>query len=134
MENRRSKRREVSRLNSLVTYAEAQGCRRQTLLAYFGDTLSHAVLPGVAAGFLWSETKDPVAILVGATLVGLLATVPSVFLGQAFFTAQWLTVSFGGHLIKLSTVLLFDIGVYLTVIGTLVIMFTALGETQLEED
>ena len=30
--------------------------------------------------------------------------------------------------------LLFDIGVYLTVIGTLVIMFTALGETQLEED
>ncbi|MEP1209660.1 MAG: DNA helicase RecQ [Rhizobiaceae bacterium] len=32
------RRREVSRLNSLVTYAEAQGCRRQTLLAYFGDT------------------------------------------------------------------------------------------------
>lgn len=32
------KRREVSRLNSLVTYAEAQGCRRQTLLAYFGET------------------------------------------------------------------------------------------------
>ena len=31
------RRREVSRLNSLVTYAEAQGCRRQTLLAYFGD-------------------------------------------------------------------------------------------------
>ncbi|MEP0941353.1 MAG: DNA helicase RecQ [Rhizobiaceae bacterium] len=31
------KRREVSRLNSLVAYAEAQGCRRQTLLAYFGD-------------------------------------------------------------------------------------------------
>ena len=32
------RRREVSRLNSLVTYAEAQGCRRQTLLAYFGDS------------------------------------------------------------------------------------------------
>ncbi len=31
------KRRETSRLNSLVIYAEAQGCRRQTLLAYFGD-------------------------------------------------------------------------------------------------
>ncbi len=31
-------RREVSRLNSLVTYAEAQGCRRQTLLNYFGET------------------------------------------------------------------------------------------------
>ncbi len=32
------KRREISRLNSLITYAEAQGCRRQTLLAYFGET------------------------------------------------------------------------------------------------
>jgi ATP-dependent DNA helicase RecQ len=31
------RRREVSRLNALVTYAEAQQCRRQTLLAYFGD-------------------------------------------------------------------------------------------------
>ncbi|MEM9734739.1 MAG: DNA helicase RecQ [Pseudomonadota bacterium] len=33
------KRREVARLNALVTYAEAQTCRRQTLLAYFGDTI-----------------------------------------------------------------------------------------------
>ncbi|MFD0915513.1 DNA helicase RecQ [Pseudahrensia aquimaris] len=32
------KRREISRLNSLISYAEAQGCRRQTLLSYFGET------------------------------------------------------------------------------------------------
>ena len=31
------KRREIARLNALVTYAEAQQCRRQTLLAYFGE-------------------------------------------------------------------------------------------------
>ncbi|MEL6436172.1 MAG: DNA helicase RecQ [Pseudomonadota bacterium] len=31
------KRREIARLNALVAYAEAQSCRRQTLLAYFGD-------------------------------------------------------------------------------------------------
>lgn len=31
------KRREVARLNSLITYAEASSCRRQTLLAYFGE-------------------------------------------------------------------------------------------------
>ena len=42
-------------------------------LSLVGDTLSHAVLPGVALGFLWNMTKDPVAILVGATLVGVLA-------------------------------------------------------------
>ncbi|MGV3663572.1 MAG: metal ABC transporter permease [Prosthecobacter sp.] len=41
--------------------------RRMSLV---GDTLSHAVLPGIALGFLWNMTKDPVAILIGATLVG----------------------------------------------------------------
>ena len=41
-------------------------------LALMGDALSHAVLPGVALGFLWNMTKDPVAIFAGATLAGLL--------------------------------------------------------------
>jgi manganese/zinc/iron transport system permease protein len=43
-------------------------------MALMGDALSHAVLPGVALGFLWNLTKDPVAIFVGATLAGLLGT------------------------------------------------------------
>lgn len=41
-------------------------------MALFGDALSHAVLPGVAIGFLFAETKDPLAIFVGATIAGLL--------------------------------------------------------------
>jgi manganese/zinc/iron transport system permease protein len=41
-------------------------------LALMGDALSHAVLPGVALGFLWNLTRDPVAIFVGAVLAGLL--------------------------------------------------------------
>lgn len=41
-------------------------------LALMGDALSHAVLPGVALGFLWNMTKDPLAIFIGATLAGLL--------------------------------------------------------------
>lgn len=41
-------------------------------LALMGDALSHAVLPGVALGFLWNMNKDPVAIFVGAVFVGLL--------------------------------------------------------------
>lgn len=44
-------------------------------LALVGDTLSHAVLPGVALGFLWNTTKDPVAIFIGATVAGLFGTV-----------------------------------------------------------
>jgi manganese/zinc/iron transport system permease protein len=43
-------------------------------LALVGDTLSHAVLPGVAAGFLWNMEKNPVAIFIGATLAGLLGS------------------------------------------------------------
>ena len=43
-------------------------------LALLGDTLSHAVLPGVAAGFLWDMDKNPVAIFIGATVAGLLGS------------------------------------------------------------
>ncbi len=41
-------------------------------LSLMSDALSHAVLPGVALGFLWNMTKDPVAIFIGAVLAGLL--------------------------------------------------------------
>lgn len=44
-------------------------------LALMGDALSHAVLPGVAAGFLWNMSKDHVAIFIGATIAGLLGAV-----------------------------------------------------------
>lgn len=43
-------------------------------MALVGDALSHAVLPGVALGFLWNASKDPLAIFVGATIAGLLGT------------------------------------------------------------
>lgn len=43
-------------------------------MALMGDTLSHAVLPGVALGFLWSLEKNPLAIFAGATAAGLLGT------------------------------------------------------------
>ena len=41
-------------------------------LSLLGDTLSHAVLPGVAMGFLWNASKDPWAIFIGATAAGIL--------------------------------------------------------------
>jgi ABC-type Mn2+/Zn2+ transport system permease subunit/Mn-dependent DtxR family transcriptional regulator len=43
-------------------------------MALMGDALSHAVLPGVAIGFLWGVTKDPLAIFIGAVIAGLLGT------------------------------------------------------------
>ncbi len=72
----------------------------------------------------WVSPKD---IRSAGLLLGLVATVPSLLTGQAFFTALWFEFYFVGTLIKLSTVLIFDIGVYLTVIGTLMTMFTAIA-------
>jgi len=40
-----------------------------------GDALSHAVLPGVVLGFVWSGTKDPLAIFIGAVVAGLVGAV-----------------------------------------------------------
>ncbi|MDZ4816410.1 MAG: iron chelate uptake ABC transporter family permease subunit [Verrucomicrobiota bacterium] len=43
-------------------------------MALMGDALSHAVLPGVALGFLWTMEKNPLYIFVGATIAGLIGT------------------------------------------------------------
>lgn len=44
--------------------------RRQSLL---GDAIGHAVLPGVVAGFLLAGSKSTPALMLGATIAGLLA-------------------------------------------------------------
>lgn len=77
----------------------------------------------------WVSPKDILSI---GLLLGLLATLPSLLLGQAFFTAQWAEFYFAGTLVKLSTVLIFDIGVYLAVIGTLMTMFVAIAEVPID--
>ena len=51
-------------------------------MALVGDMLSHAVLPGIVLGFLWTQTKDPVAILIGALLAGAAATGVSALLAR----------------------------------------------------
>jgi len=49
-------------------------------LSLFGDTLSHAVLPGIAVGFLWAGSKDNLALLIGATGAGFLGVSSLTFL------------------------------------------------------
>jgi ABC-type Mn2+/Zn2+ transport system permease subunit/Mn-dependent DtxR family transcriptional regulator len=51
-------------------------------MALVGDMLSHAVLPGIVLGFLWQQTKDPLAILIGALLAGAAATAVTTLLGR----------------------------------------------------
>lgn len=71
---------------------------------------------------------DPKDILAWGLILGVVATLPALLFGQAFFTAQWLSIDLFGTTVKLSTVLIFDIGVYLAVIGTITTMFFVLSE------
>ena len=82
-------------------------------LSLMGDALSHAVLPGVAIGFLWGVTKDPVAIFVGATIAGLLGAFTVTLITQTtrikedaalgmvlsgFFAVGWCLISMIGRM------------------------------------
>jgi manganese/zinc/iron transport system permease protein len=40
----------------------------------FGDAISHAVLPGIVAAFLFSGSLNGIAMIIGASLTGLLVT------------------------------------------------------------
>jgi manganese/zinc/iron transport system permease protein len=53
---------------SLGTFAVL---RRQSLL---GDTISHAVLPGIILAFMLTGSRDPLVLIIGAAIVGWIAT------------------------------------------------------------
>ena len=65
--------------------------------------------------------------LLAATISG----IPAVFVGEPFFTALWwpIEVPVLGE-VKLSTPLVFDIGVYLVVLGTILTIVLALAEAE----
>lgn len=46
---------------------------RQFALA--GDTLAHAVLPGIALGYLWAMEKSPIHLFIGAVFAGVIGAV-----------------------------------------------------------
>ncbi|TFH88774.1 Na+/H+ antiporter subunit B [Billgrantia azerbaijanica] len=65
-------------------------------------------------------------------LFALLSTLPAWWQGEPFFTSQWWTVPIIDY--KASTPLIFDIGVYLVVLGSVLTAITALTETDREHD
>jgi multicomponent Na+:H+ antiporter subunit B len=81
----------------------------------------HAMAYGVAASRRALLVSPPLLLPVGL-LVALISGLPAVVLGQPFMTGVWTTAGAG---IALGTPLLFDIGVFLAVIGVaLTIVFT----------
>lgn len=69
----------------------------------------------------------PRALLGFGLLAAVVAGLGGVVFGDPFLTGQWLILGLPGDAeLKLSTVLLFDIGVYMVVVGTVLTMLFAL--------
>ena len=80
------------------------------------------------------------ALLVGPSrllgvglLAALLSGVPGVVVGQPFMTAVWTTIGAGSTALHVGTPLVFDIGVFLAVIGVVLTIVFTLADAVLTE-
>jgi multicomponent Na+:H+ antiporter subunit B len=84
----------------------------------FGPEAAHAML-----------RVHPRALLGLGLLVAVVAGLLALLQGAPFLTGQWWIVELGsGNQLKVSSPLLFDIGVYLVVVGTILTMLFSLEE------
>jgi multicomponent Na+:H+ antiporter subunit B len=81
------------------------------------------------------------ALLVGPSrllgvglLVALVSGLPALVGGKTFMTAIWTTLSAGSTAVYVGTPLVFDIGVFLAVIGVVLTIVFTLADTVLSED
>jgi multisubunit Na+/H+ antiporter MnhB subunit len=76
---------------------------------------------------------EPSTLLGAGLLVAIGSGVPAVALGLPFMTAVWTTIGLGSAVLDVGTPLVFDIGVFLAVIGVvLTIVFTLADVTGTE--
>ena len=76
----------------------------------------------------------PSTLLGVGLLVAFLSGVPGVLAGQAFMTAIWTTVAAGSVATAVGTPLVFDIGVFIAVIGVVLTIVFTLAEAVLTEE
>ena len=67
-------------------------------------------------------------------LVALVSGLPGVVLGQPFMTSMWTTIALGLTELDIGTPLIFDIGVFLAVIGVVLTIVFTLAEAVLTEE
>ncbi len=91
------------------------------------------ILYAMAFGVARTERSiffNPINLTALGLFIALVSGVPALLLGESFMTGEWYTL-FQGTLmeLKLGTPLLFDLGVYLTVAGMLMlVMFSIMEE------
>jgi len=76
----------------------------------------------------------PSTLLGVGLLVALTSGLPGVVSGQPFMTAQWAELVFGSNVVAIGTPLVFDVGVFLAVIGVVLTIVFTLAEATLSED
>lgn len=78
---------------------------------------------------------DPRRLIGAGLVIAIASALPAAFFGEAFFSAQWLTLDwFPSGPLKLGTPLLFDLGVYLVVIGSVMTIVLTLAEAEERPD
>lgn len=78
-----------------------------------------AVAYGSAAATRRLPLRDPVRLAAAGVMLAALAGVPALLRGEAFLTHLWATLPLGLTDLPVSTVLVFDVGVFLCVWGAL---------------
>ena len=76
----------------------------------------------------------PATLLGLGPLVALTSGLPALLTGQPFMTALWTEVRVGAFAVALGTPLVFDVGVFLAVIGVVLTIVFTLAEVTLSED
>jgi multisubunit Na+/H+ antiporter MnhB subunit len=95
------------------------------------------VLYGLAYGVEASRRAlpiDPSKLLGGGLLIAFISGVPAVVAGRPFMTALWTRIGVGPGALDVGTPLLFDIGVFLTVIGVVLTIVFTLADVSLSEE
>jgi multicomponent Na+:H+ antiporter subunit B len=77
---------------------------------------------------------DPATLLGTGLLVALISGIPAVLIGRPFLTAMWTTVGIEPAVYDVGTPLVFDVGVFLAVIGVVLTIVFTLTEVVLTED
>jgi multicomponent Na+:H+ antiporter subunit B len=74
---------------------------------------------------------DPRDLIGAGMLLAVLSGMPAVFRGEPIFTTQWIDLTLPGlGALHFGTVLLFDIGVYLVVIGAVLTIMLTLAQAE----
>jgi multicomponent Na+:H+ antiporter subunit B len=93
----------------------------------------YSIAFGVAAGRRALVVR-PATLLGVGPLVALTSGLPAVISGRPFMTALWTEVPLGRTTVAVGTPLVFDVGVFLAVIGVVLTIVFTLSEVTLSED